>query len=191
MGSAYAQTPHWQEVLQQWMTTEEMEEELGTETMELLEERAENKINLNQTSREELEQLPFLSARQVEGIMEYLYRYGPMRSLSELQMITSLDYHTRRLLLYFVTAGEEKAKRVWPSLSDVAKYGKHSLTLTGKIPFYNRKGDRDDYLGYKYRHDLRYQFKMPESLSSPTATQRATTTTATTCNCATWAGYRR
>lgn len=158
LGSTYAQTPHWQEVLQQWMTTEEMEEELGTETMELLEERAENKINLNQTSQEELEQLPFLSARQVEGIMEYLYRYGPMRSLSELQMITSLDYHTRRLLLYFVTAGEEKAKRVWPTLSDVAKYGKHSLTLTGKIPFYNRKGDRDDYLGYKYRHDLRYQF---------------------------------
>lgn len=158
LSHAYAQAPSWQEALQQWMTTEEMEEELGTEMMELLEERAEHKINLNQTTREELEQLPFLSAQQVEGIMAYLYRYHPMRSLSELQMITSLDHHTRRLLLYFVTAGEEKAQRVWPLFSDVTKYGKHSLSLTGKIPFYERKGDVSDYYGYRYRHDLRYQF---------------------------------
>ena len=153
----YAQTG-WQEALRQWMTTEEMEEEYATETLEWLEERTTTPLNLNQTSREELEQLPFLSAPQVEGILEYIYRYGPMRSLSELQMITTLDFHTRQLLRYFVVAGEEKAKSPWPRLSDVAKYGKHTLMTTTKIPFYERKGDRNGYMGYPYRHDLRYQF---------------------------------
>ena len=157
--SSRSQAPSdWQEALRQWMTAEDMEEGYGTETMELLAEQAETKINLNQATREELEQLPFLTARQVEAIMEYLYHYAPMRSLAELQMITALDYDTRRLLRWFVVAGEEQPKRVWPKMADVTKYGKHTLAATGKLPFYNRKGDDNGYLGYKYRHDLRYQF---------------------------------
>ena len=32
------------------------------------------------------------------------------------------------------------------------------LSATGKIPFYERRGDQNGYLGYRYRHDLRYQF---------------------------------
>jgi hypothetical protein len=94
----------------------------------------------------------------VEDIMEYIDRYRPMRSLSELQMIKSLDYDTRRLLGCFVFVGEEKAKSQWPKLRDVMKYGKHTLSATAKLPMYDRKGDRNGYLGYKYRHDLRYQF---------------------------------
>ena len=153
-----AQTQNWQDALHQWMNSEDMEESYGPETMELLEELAETKINLNQTTREELEQLPFLSAQQVEAIVEYLYRYAPMRSLNELQMITSLDYDTRQLLLFFVEIGPEKAKRIWPTLPDIQQDGRHTITGTIKIPFYERKGDSDNYLGYKYRHDLRYQF---------------------------------
>ena len=148
----------WRDVLQRWLTAEDMEESYGEETMELLEERAMAPINLNQTSREELEQLPFLTAQQVEGIVEYLDRYRPMRSLSELQMIRALDYDTRQLLQCFVVVGEEAPKRVWPTLDNVLQYGKHTLMATGKIPFYERRGDRNGYLGYPYRHDLRYQF---------------------------------
>ena len=153
-----AQTQNWQDALHQWMNSEDMEESYGPETLELLEELAETKINLNQTSREELEQLPFLSAQQVEGIVEYLYRYAPMRSLNELQMITALDYDTRQLLLFFVEIGPEKAKRIWPTLPEIQQDGRHTITGTIKIPFYERKGDSNNYLGYKYRHDLRYQF---------------------------------
>ena len=98
--------------------------------MELLEDLSINKINLNQATREQLEQLPFLSAQQVEGIMEYLYRYGPMRSLSELQMITQLDYQTRQQLKHYVEVGKEQSPSVWPKLSDVAKYGKHTIMAT-------------------------------------------------------------
>ena len=150
-----AQTPDWQEDMQEWSTEEDM---VDITNMELLEDLSINKINLNQATREQLEQLPFLSAQQVEAIMEYLYRYGPMRSLSDLQMITQLDYQTRQQLTHYVIVGEERPRSVWPKMSDIIKYGKHTLMATVKIPFYERKGDLNGYLGYKYRHDSRYQF---------------------------------
>lgn len=148
----------WREVLRDWLTAEEMEDGYSEELMEQLEERALSPINLNQTSRQELESLPFLTAQQVEGVIEYVDRYHPLRSLSELQMVKALDYHTRRLLQYFVAVGEEQKPSVWPTLADVLQYGKHRFTATGKIPFYEREGDRNGYLGYRYRHDVRYQF---------------------------------
>jgi len=148
----------WQEALREWLTAEDMEESYGEELMEQLEERVLTPINLNQTSQEELEALPFLTAQQVEGLMEYLDRYHPMRSLSELQMVKALDYHTCQLLSYFVVAGEERQPSVWPTLKELQEYGKHHFTATGKIPFYEREGDRNGYLGYRYRHDVRYQY---------------------------------
>ena len=157
----HAQDNDFRADLNRWITAEDIES-YGEETLEMLTEMAVNKINLNQTSREELEQLPFLSAQQVEGLCEYLDRYSPMRSLSELLMITALDWPTRKLLEHFVYVGPERPKRVWPQLSQVAEYGKHALTATLKVPFYDRKGDvvnnGKGYLGYKYRHDIRYQF---------------------------------
>ena len=156
--TVHSQKPDWREVWQQWVTIEEAEENYGEETLELLEDWAASPINLNQTSREELEQLPFLSAGQIEELVEYLDRYHPMRSLSELMMITKLDRHTRKLLECFVYVGEEKAPRIWPRWKDIAKYGKHTFRVSAKIPLYERKGDENGYLGYRYRHDIRYQF---------------------------------
>ena len=149
----------WEQVFREWMTMEEGKEDEDVETFELLESLAENKLNLNQVTREELEQLPFLSAQQVEGIIAYTDRYKPLRSMSELQMITALDRNTRYLLEFFVCVGEEEQpKRIWPSLDNVMKYGKNRLLATVKLPMYERKGDRNGYLGYHYRHDIRYQF---------------------------------
>lgn len=148
----------WQDALREWLTAEEVEEGYGEETMELLQDMADARLNLNQTTREELEQLPFLSALQVEELVEYVYRYGPLRSPAELQMVTSLDYQTRRLLQHFVYVGQEQEQRTWPRLGDVAKYGRHTLTATARVPCYDRRGDKNGYLGYKYRHDVRYQF---------------------------------
>jgi hypothetical protein len=154
--TVHSQKPDWREVWQQWVTIEEAEENYGEETLEMLEDWAASPINLNQTSREELEQLPFLSAGQIEELVEYLDRYHPMRSLSELMMITKLDRHTRKLLECFVYVGEEKAPRIWPQWKDIAKYGKHTFRVSAKIPLYERKGDENGYLGYRYRHDIRY-----------------------------------
>jgi hypothetical protein len=69
--SSYGQD-NWQDDLRQWMTVEDMEEGYGEAVMEQLAELAASPINLNQVIREQLEALPFLSAIQVEEIMEYV-----------------------------------------------------------------------------------------------------------------------
>lgn len=159
---AYGQDA-WQDALRQWLTVEDVEEGYGEEMMEQLAELVQAPINLNQATREDLETLPFLSALQIEQIMEYLTRYAPMRSMGELRMMTALDWHTRQLLEHFVTIGPERPRRVWPSMEDVARYGRHEVMMSGKVPLYDRRGDQlsdsSDYRGYKVRHDLRYQFR--------------------------------
>ena len=159
--------PGWEQLFNDWMTLEDAD--YGENTFELLATLAENKLNLNQTTREQLEQFPFLSAQQVEDLMAYIDRYKPMRSLSELQMITSIDRDTRRLLTMFVFVGDDDGRRNQrPSLSSMLHDGRHTLLGTLKVPMYERKGDRSStskgYLGYRYRHDLRYQFNYKNQL---------------------------
>ena len=152
----------WEQVWQEMMMPEDDEEESGISLeayYDQLQQLSEHPIDLNRTTREELEQLPFLSDQQIMDLMEYLDRYGPMRSMNELKMIRSFDYQQIALMPFFVYVGEvaKEAPR-FPSLQNIAKYGKHSVTATGHIPFYERKGDQNGYLGYRYRHSLRYEF---------------------------------
>ncbi len=152
-----AQTRPWEQYLNEVMTQEDMASSTWEQTYDLLCDLEDHPLDINQVTREQLEELPFLSAQQIEGIMEYLWRYGRMESLSELQMIRSLDYAQRRLLTFFVYVGEEPPAAL-PTLKDIAKYGQNELMAYARVPFYNRKGDIDGYLGLKYRHWLRYQF---------------------------------
>ncbi len=129
--------------------------------MDILQEYAEHPMDINTATREDLERLPFLSAQQVEDIEAYLYQYGPMKSLGELAMITSLSWYQRQLLEHLVYVGADKP-RSFPSLRNIVQYGKQELVAMAKIPFYDRKGDNDGYLGYKYKHWLRYQFRFSD-----------------------------
>ena len=158
--TAQEQRP-WEQYLNEVMTVEDAGSAAWEETYEMLCELEQHPMDINRVSREQLEQLPFLSAQQVEGIMEYLWRYGRMESLGELAMVRQLDYQQRRLLTYFIYVDEKEAendRQQTPSLRDIAKYGNHELIATGRIPFYERTGDKEGYLGPKYRHWLRYQF---------------------------------
>ena len=158
-----ASSPSWEQLFRDWMTLEDAS--YGEETFELLAGLADNKLNLNQTTREELEQLPFLSATQIEELIAYRDRYKPMRSLNELLMIQSLDWNTRRLLVCFVCCDPlPPSTSLLPPLSTLFQEGRHTLQATLKIPFYERKGDQNGYAGYRYRHDLRYQFNYRDRL---------------------------
>ncbi|MBR2206816.1 MAG: helix-hairpin-helix domain-containing protein [Prevotella sp.] len=152
-----AQTRPWEAYLNEVMTQEDMASASWEQTYDLLCDLEEHPMDINQVTREQLEELPFLSAQQIEGIVEYLWRYGRMESLSELAMVRALDYTQRRLLSFFVYVGEEKPAPL-PTLKDIARYGQNELMVYARVPFYNRKGDTDGYLGPKFRHWLRYQF---------------------------------
>lgn len=151
----------WQEVYDDVMTMTDDDEagQLLHDSYELLEQLAGQPFDLNRATREELEQLPFLSAQQVMDIEEYIYLYGGMRSLGELRMVRSLDIPQLMLLPYFVYvtgAGDTPEEQFLP-VDTLLRRSRHTLTATGRIPFYEREGDRNGYLGYRYRHSLRYE----------------------------------
>lgn len=148
----------WEQTLANLMTAEDMEAAEWEDTYEMLCELEQNPLDMNTVTREELEALPFLSAQQVEGIMEYLYRYGPMKSMNELRMIRAMDYAQIELLRHFCFVADKQAEAGSPRLNDIAKYDRHELMGNVRVPFYERQGDKNGYLGYPYRHWLRYQF---------------------------------
>ena len=152
----------WQQVYDEMMTIDDDEEsgELLYDNYELMEQLAAHPLDLNSVTREELEQLPFLSSMQVMDIAEYLDRYGPMRSLGELRMIRSLDRQQLALLPFFVyvTGEADHDEPVRPPLDSLLHWGKSSLWATIRIPTYQRAGDKNGYLGYAYRHSLRYEW---------------------------------
>ena len=152
-----AQQREWEQYLYQLGELEDAKTEESEYYFDMLCDLEKNPMNINTATREELEQLPFLKAKDVEDISEYLYRYGPMKSLGELAMIRDLDYFKRRLLFYFTYAGRVE-ERKFPKLSNIVKYGEHDIIGTAKVPFYERRGDREGYLGYQYKHSVRYDF---------------------------------
>lgn len=147
----------WERYLNEVMTAEDAESEAWERTYELLCELEQHPLNLNDVSREQLEELPFLSAQQIEELMEYRDRYGAMKSAGELRMIRSLGDAQRRLLTYFIYIDDTEPPRK-KSLDDLLRHGHHELTATMRVPFNKRKGDEKGYLGDPYRHWFRYQF---------------------------------
>ena len=156
--ATYAQTAEsWQQVLTNVMTLEDEQPEDWEELMTQMEELAEQPRDINQMTRDDWETLPFLTPLMVEQLVEYRDRYGAMKSMNELRMLTALDEPRRQLLQRFFYVGEEQPKG-FPSLEDIAQYGRHELMAYARIPTYERKGDKGAYAGYRYKHWLRYQF---------------------------------
>jgi len=154
-----AQQPSWQQVWQETTTPEDDEDGLSLEEQyELLQELAEHPLDLNKASREELERLPFLSDQQVMDFIEYRDRYHPLRSMGELRMVLSMDYQTLELLPFFTYVGETPDSTFFPRLNTIIKNARQEMTASVGVPFYERKGDKNGYLGYRYRHWMRYEF---------------------------------
>ena len=150
----------WREYLNEVMTVEDAESSQWEDVYDLLCELSQHPFDLNTATRSQLEDLPFLSAQQIEELQEYLYRYGPMKSKGELLMIRSLD-EPRRELLSCVSYIGETSRLSFPSLHTIARYGHHELMATMRVPF---QGKEDDYLGSPLRHWLRYQFSYGDYL---------------------------
>lgn len=88
---------------------------------------AQNPINLNLTSRDELDKLPFLSDFQVENLLSYVYENAKLYSIYELQLIEGFDMTDIRRLLPFVKVGEadKYGKKIY--WRDVLNYSKNEL----------------------------------------------------------------
>ena len=152
----------WQEYLMELSEMEDFEQTAWEDYEEELEELAQHPLNLNTATRDEMEHLPFLTPSQVEDIQAYLHRYHGMKTMAELALIPSISWYQRQLMNSFFYVADETPRQQFPSLKNILKYGKHEVMGMVKVPFYERKGDgkgADGYLGYKYRHGVRYQFR--------------------------------
>ena len=78
------------------------------EQYEELSEIAENPFNFNTLTKEQLEQLPFLSDKMIENILYYVYKYGPVVSKNELLGVEGMDWQTRKFLEHFIYIGPAK-----------------------------------------------------------------------------------
>ena len=154
LGAGAQEDEPLQTYLREVMTAEDAESSTWEDVYDQLCYLAQHPFDLNTATRSQLEDLPFLSAQQIEEIVEYLYRYGPMKSKGELLMIRSLDEARRRLLSGVCYVGEAP-KKSFPRLREILRDGHHELMATARIPFQKKE---DTCLGSPLRHWLRYQF---------------------------------
>lgn len=148
----------WEDVLDRMAQTEDIDDGSLEQLYDELADIAATKIDINTCTREQLEQLPFLTAQQVMDIIEYRDMAGRMEMSMELYLVPSLDRETILLLRQFLTFSPQPSGDTIPSLRKVLRYGRNTLLADLHIPLYERQGDRNGYLGYKYKHWLRYSF---------------------------------
>ena len=143
---------------------------------EELSELAENPININTVTKEQLEALPFLSDIIIENILYYLYKYGPMLTKNELLGVEGMDWKTRKLLSEFIYIGKADDPKNNLKLKNILKYGKQEITARLDIPFQQKAGyaDYDEetlakspnkkYYGDPLYTNLRYRFNYRQQL---------------------------
>lgn len=162
----------WQECYERLVeTSDDDEAEDLTLIYDALSEAAENPLNINTITADELRDLLCFSDTQIEAITSFVERYGPLRTKGELFMIPYLD-EIRSGLLYaltFIGEGKEKTfpldtllvadkerSKLWRKASD----NRAELVGFVHVPFYTRKGDDEGYAGNRYKHWLRGSYKV-------------------------------
>ena len=155
--SAQSRQP-WEEYLMQSGLIEDIENEDISERYDELCELAANPINLNHSTPEQLRQLPFITPEEYLRLVEYIDKVGEGHTWAELLVADVTDERRMRLLQYFAYLGEPASSKKAFSLDNILKYGKHEAMGYFKLPCYDRRGDDHGYLGYPYRHWVRYTF---------------------------------
>ena len=119
---------------------------------------AENPMDLNEVTGEDLSRLMFLSDEQIDAILMYQYQHG-FREIYELQLIDCLkDYEIRNLLPFVrVDSLEVKGERLEVKGKDlyfreVFHYAKHEMTLRADAR------NIEDFDGDPMYGKLRYRF---------------------------------
>ncbi|MFC2097757.1 ComEA family DNA-binding protein [Bacteroidota bacterium] len=118
-----------------------------------------NPVNINSSTREELERLIFFSEKQITEIIEYRSKYGVLLSAGELQIISGLTKESIIKIMPFILFADKDNKT--PKL-EKEKYKKSKNTiiirssrvLEKKSGFFSKKLCGDTWKHYfKYRYD--------------------------------------
>lgn len=141
--------PSWDEVMQELAeeamegaqgSSEEALREMWEQQQELLQAMHEHPMDLNSATRKELLELPFLSEKAVEGLVNYRARYGPLRSLGELLLVPELSRREGDWLRHFVRLEEVKDTKDEEGKGAFWGRGRHELLVRADVPLYERQG---------------------------------------------------
>ena len=152
----------WEENIEQISMDEE--ERNWEDELEELSNRLQEPVNINVATKRDLEQFPFLTDIQIENILAYVYIYGQMQTIYELQLVKDMDKRTIDLLSPFVCAMPVPEKSTFPRLKTLLKHGKQEVLTRLDIPFYTRKGYQKSYLGPSMYHSLKYSYRYGDYL---------------------------
>lgn len=106
---------------------------------ELLWSLADEPLNINSATREELEELQFLTPFQIEKLQEYIYDYGELLSPYELLLIEGFGNESLNLCLPFFKF-ERVAKDDKPSFKKLFSQASHSIMLRADYTLQRKRG---------------------------------------------------
>jgi hypothetical protein len=168
-----AQTP--ESVVQLEAIIESIVEELEEETdaamiIEDLERFANNPLNINATTREQLSRLHLLDDIQIQKLLDYLEEFGQALSIYELNTIDGFSPELLMKMEPFIWFGpvEEEPQ----SVPEMLKYGRHELLARTLGTVQKPRGyeERDDgttpYEGNRARYYTRYRFQSGDNISA-------------------------
>jgi hypothetical protein len=137
---------------------------------------AQNPLNLNAATREDLEKFQFLNDFQIEGILDYQKKAGEMQTIYELQFVDGFSREDIDRILPFVSVTPLNQVQL-PNFKKALKFGSNTLFLRTQFITQQQKGysaadsatlaanPNARYLGNRMRYYTRYQFQYKNSLS--------------------------
>ncbi len=147
-----------------------------TNLLDALDYFKQHKINLNNTTKEELEQLIFLNEIQILNLLRHINKYGRLLTIYELQSIDGFDLQTIRKLLPYAKVADNFATPHF-GLKEMFKYGTNTVTMRYSRVIEQQKGFTDidsaalykspnsRYIGSPDKLYARYRFQYANNVS--------------------------
>lgn len=161
-----AQEKAWEDYFHEIYALEEIDDESIENDYEHLCELESTPLNINTLNPEDLYLIPGLNRNQIDEIIKYRDRHGEFRTIEELALIESIDRPLRLFLCNFIIAAPIP-KNAWysrPTLDSIMRKGHGEIQTSANIPLYNRQGDKNGYLGYKYKYNLKISGKFSDNI---------------------------
>lgn len=161
-----AQEKAWEDYFHEIYALEEIDDESIENAYEHLCELESTPLNINTLNPEDLYLIPGLNRNQIDEIIKYRDRHGEFRTIEELALIESIDRPLRLFLCNFIIAAPI-TKNAWysrPILDSIMRKGHGEIQTSANIPLYNRQGDKNGYLGYKYKYNLKISGKFSDNI---------------------------
>ncbi len=168
-----AQKPEAQDKLEAIVESivENLEEDAEvTQITQDLEQLAENPLNMNTATEQELAKLHLLNSIQIRKIIEYRKEFGPVLSIYELNTVDGISPDLLQKMEPFITFGPVQEKQ--EKLSEAMKYSNHQLLMRAQAILQQQKGyiPRDDgtipYEGSREKIYTRYRYEAGERISA-------------------------